>query len=571
MAGTFLLKRYWYFFLSLACLLGVLGWSGWSHLTEKSGSLPDNPGPTEKRHVEQTRSTPDRTQVAEAEPRQIQPTERPAVERAETVSAPTEMAAANADQSGLTAPRETDQTGSLARQLEAVRAKAREALDTRDLAARHLKLTEAADLGMATLEAFDDSEWNPQELQGFLMDMAYAWLSKLPREDQEAWVASHASTVRSPSGHLVVGFFEWKVGKRATALARAAHILSAAPDSFAAGAAMMGVMTVHYHQGDLESAAAALKSFIETAPNNRATASALCGYTWAVCRKGKPQHASGLITDILASKPHTRVGEMAGKLREVLNAIERRDYPAAFSVLETFEIDYWKETVLNDLVLTFVVPARSPDARRLLINAMTAIAADHPHPAARPFAKCIIGTTYRVHGQPDRAAQVLEEVLHETQSAPDPLIRMAFEGYLFSQLGVALAKHDPARAIDYLERFRRGYGGNAGAEFYAIKLGRAYLDTGQPDKALEVFSRLEDRRKAGRTVAAKKLKGGIQSGLIASLDRLGRHAEAQALAEPLLAQHGYAKPISSLSPPNRHKLAVLLGMMDREEEARRYR
>ena len=85
-----------------------------------------------------------------------------------------------------------------------------------------------------------------------------------------------------------------------------------------------------------------------------------------------------------------------------------------------------------------------------------------------------------------------------------------------------------------------------------------------------MFGSLEGRRKAGRTIADAELKGAIQSGLVASLDRLGRRDEAQALAEPLLAKHGYGEPTSSLNVAKRQKLAVLLTMMGRNDEAKEY-
>lgn len=261
---------------------------------------------------------------------------------------------------------------------------------------------------------------------------------------------------------------------------------------------------------------------------------------------------------------------MGGKLKSVLGAIGEGNCPAAFDVLETFEIDYWKETILNDVVLAFVVPAKSAAAQKRLADSMRGLAAKHSHPAGRALAKCILGTAYRVRGEYYRAAETFEDVLNDTQNGEDPLIRGAFEGYLVSQLGTVLAKYSPARAIPYLERFRAGHGLNAGAEFYAITLGRAYLATGQAEKALEVFSWLENLRSSGQTIAAEELKGAIHSGLVASLDRLGRHAEAQALADPLLAKHGYGEPISSLSSAKRRNLVVLLNMMGRDEEAKEY-
>ena len=75
---------------------------------------------------------------------------------------------------------------------------------------------------------------------------------------------------------------------------------------------------------------------------------------------------------------------------------------------------------------------------------------------------------------------------------------------------------------------------------------------------------------AVETIADEELKGAIHSGLIASQDRLGRGAEAQALAEPLLAKHGYGEPASSLGASKRRKLAVLLTMMGRDDEAKQY-
>jgi len=416
-----------------------------------------------------------------------------------------------------------------------------------------------------------EDQWDRKELEGFLKDMGYGWLSKLPKADQEAWLDAHTATVKAPSSHLVVGFIEWKVGRRGQALARAAHILSAAPDSLAAGYAMMGVLTVHYHKGDLKAGTGALRSFINVAPNNPMVAWGLRCYVWTVCRKDQPQLAYGLIDDVLKTKPGTRVAQAATEMRNVLEAIGRRDYVSAFGALETIETSYWYEMVLNDLVLTFVVPAKKAEHRRQLIEAMTQIAATYPHIAARPLAQCILATTYRVNGQSTEAAQVFEQAFKETQEHSEPLIRAAFEGYLLSQLGVVYAKTDPERAIPYLERFCKRYGKNAGAEFYHITLGRAYLQTGKPDKAHEVFSWLEDRRKSGETVASDELKGAIQSGLVASLDKLGRQTEAQSLAEDLLRPHGYGQPASSLSAAQRHKLALLLDMMDRQEESQRYK
>lgn len=183
----------------------------------------------------------------------------------------------------------------LGERVAAARASAQGAREAQDSATRHFKLREAADLGMAALKAFPETHWDRPQLERFVKDIGYQWVSKLPRADQEAWLATHSSTARSSSAHLVVGFIEWRMGRRTMALARAAHLLSIAPDSYGAGVAMLGVMAVHYHRSDLPACASALKAFINVAPNNRFTASALCSYTWGICRRDKPQEAHKLI------------------------------------------------------------------------------------------------------------------------------------------------------------------------------------------------------------------------------------------------------------------------------------
>jgi tetratricopeptide (TPR) repeat protein len=435
---------------------------------------------------------------------------------------------------------------------------------------RKAGLIQAADLGLGLFEEVPEGQWKPDELQTFAKDMAYSWLRALPQGDQEAWLDRHATTIKSPSSHLVVGFIEFKVGRRTQALARAAHILSAAPDSFASGMAMMGLLTIHYHRGDLNSGTSALRSFINSAPNNPMAPWGLRCYTWAVCRKDQPQLAYALIDEVVKTKPDTKVAQAATEMRRVLEAIGRRDYAAAFGVLEKIEVSYWYQMVLNDMVLSFVVPAKKVEHRKQLIDAMSQIAATYPQIAARPLAQCIIATTYRVNGQYGQAAQVFEQAFKETQEGEEALVRAAFEGYLLSQLGQVYAKMDPVRAIPYLERFRASYGKNAGAEFYHIALGRAYLQTGKPDKALEMFQWLEDRRKSGEVIASDELKPAIQTGLVASLHKLGRKSEAQVLAGQLLGPYGYGQPASSLTRDKRSKLALYLGMMGRQEEAKQY-
>lgn len=455
--------------------------------------------------------------------------------------------------------------------IEQARALARDAQITPEPAAKQAMLKQAATLGIAALEAVPEGQWKPEDLQAFLNDMARGWLSKLPKEDQTAWVDEHATNVKAPSSHLVVGFMEWKIGRRTQALARAAHILSAAPDSFAASMAMMGIMTVHYHRGDLKGGTAALKSFIRTAPNNPMVAAGIRSYTWYVCRKDQPQLANTLIDEVLATKPDTKAGQAAAQMRTILDAIGQRDYGTAFATLETIETTYWYGMVLNDMVLTFVVPAKKAEHRKQLIDSMSSMATSHPNQFARPLAQCIMGAAYRVNGQYTEAAGVLEQVFKQTQEASEPLVRMAFELHLLAQLGQVYAKSDPEKAIPYLERLRSGYGKDAGANFHLITLGNVYLKTGKPEKAYEVFSKLEDNRKSGETIADEELKGAIQSGLVASLDKLGRKAEAQAIAEPLLSPHGYGQPASSLNRAQKSKLSLLLSMMDREEEAKQYR
>jgi tetratricopeptide (TPR) repeat protein len=461
-------------------------------------------------------------------------------------------------------------SGSLGDRLAVAKAKAQEGNASQDAQVRKGKFAEASDLGLALLEDVREAEWQPDQLQGLLKEMAYGWLSNLPREDQTSWVDRHATSVNSASGHLVVGFMEWKIGRRAQALARAAHVLSAAPDSFAASMAMMGILTVHYHRGDFKGGTAALKSFIKTAPNNPMVGWGIRGFAWAACRKDQPQLANALIDEVLATSPDTKAGQAAAQMRRILDAIWRRDYASAFAALEKIETSSWYETVLNDTVLAFVVPAKSGESRKQLIDAMAQLAATYPHPAGRPLAQCIMATAYRVNGQYAEAAQVFEQTFQQTQQATEPLIRAAFEGYLLSQLGQAYAKFDPERAIPYLERFRSGYGKNAGAEFHHITLGKAYLGTGKTQKAYELFTQLEDQRKSGETIANDELKGSIQSGLVASLDKLGRKAEADAVAAPLLSPLGYGQPTSALSGAQRSRLTLMLSMMGRDAEAKQY-
>ncbi|MBN1345711.1 MAG: hypothetical protein JXQ73_23665 [Phycisphaerae bacterium] len=202
------------------------------------------------------------------------------------------------------------------------------------------KLQEAADMGIATLEAFPESQWELPELQSFLKDMAYGWLGKLPKTDQEAWLDAHATNISAPSAHLVVGFIEWKAGRRVQTLARAAHILSVAPDSFPASMAMMGILTIHYHRGDLNAGSAALKSFVKTAPNNPMVAWGLRCYVWAVCRRDQPQLAHTLIDEVLDTQPNTKAAQAAAEMAAILRAIGSGDYAAAFRGLEAIETGY---------------------------------------------------------------------------------------------------------------------------------------------------------------------------------------------------------------------------------------
>lgn len=453
----------------------------------------------------------------------------------------------------------------------AIDAKVSEARSAQEPQVRQARLREAADMGVQALEEYPETEWDPEKLKAFLKDMAYAWLSKLPKEEQLAWLGQHAASVSAPSNHLVVGFIEWKVGRRTQALARAAHVLATAPDSFPASMAMMGILTVHYHRGDLAAGEAALRSFVRTAPDNPMVSWGIRCYVWAVCRRDQPKLAHALLSDVITSKANSKAGETAVEMRTILQAIHACDFRAAFQLLESVETAYWHEMVLDDMVLTFVMPARGSAARKRLIESMQSLAQTYPHPAARPLAQCIMSMAYRMDGKAASAAQLLEQALDETQHHENPLIKLAFEGYLLSQLGRVYSKTDPSRAIPYLERFRKGYGGNAGAEFYHIALGRAYLKVGRAEDACDLFLWLEDRRKSGRTIASKHLKATIQSGLVASFDKLGMHTEAEAVAEPLLSPYGYGRDPSSLNQAQRVELSTLLQMMGRVDEAKQYR
>jgi len=157
---------------------------------------------------------------------------------------------------------------------------------------------------------------------------------------------------------------------------------------------------------------------------------------------------------------------------------------------------------------------------------MTQVAGTHARPDVRCLAKCVIASVREKQRKVTQAIALLQEVL-DAQQGPDK----PFEGYTLSRIGKLLRGRDPARAIAYLERFRDCYGKSAGGEFYVMMLGRLYVETGKPDKALDVFSWLDDRRKRGETIVERRTRRGIQLGLIDSLKALGRHDEAQALAD----------------------------------------
>jgi len=461
---------------------------------------------------------------------------------------------------------------SLADHVSAARSKALEGKNCADPDQKRVKFKEALDLAMGALNDAANSTWDRDDHRQLLKEMGFSWIGKLSTEQQRAWLNTHGPTANSPSGRLMMAFVEWKLGSKVIALVRLGSIISGSPDSVASETAIQLILGIHYYRGDTRSFTKALNQFVDIAPNNRSSAWALSFYTWKSCQDRKPEQAYELNTRVIESKPGTLAAQAGEKLNQVMVAIEEGEFRTAVDIMAGFPEHYFRETLADQIIDTFLLNVdfrsieKSKAALTRLMQTMTEVAESHPTRHFRHLAKCVKARVYENQRKVTQAVALLEEVLAKETGPLRP-----FESYTLSRIGRLLRARDPQRAIGHLERFRNSHGKSAGAEHYVMTLGRLYLKTGKPDKALEVFTWLEDRRKRGETITEKKSKTGIQLGLIASLERLGRNDEAQALAQQLLAPYGYGKDPSDLTRTQRKKLASLLASMGRGTEAARYR
>lgn len=413
-------------------------------------------------------------------------------------------------------------------QAKAADLKAQEARSTTDAEARKAKFREALDLAATAMDTTPDKEWDRLEFQRYLSS-AYRWLSELPQADLESWLAANGQKLKSPNGQVVIGGVEWKAGRQTPALARVANILSAAPDSLAAELAIQAMVGIHFFRGDQRSLEKAVESTIRIAPNNRSAGWALCCRTWKHSSDKNPERAYDENRRVIESRPGTLAADVAGKLNKALEAIDEADYKTAVDIFTSFPEYYFRETIPDHLIDTFVIsidfknPEKAAPAADKLVAAMRETAEKHANEHVRNCAKCVIARVYEKQGRTAEAVAVLKEVLDAQQGPLKPL-----EVYTLTRLADIAQAHEPKVAIEYLERFRSGYGKVLGAEHNLTRLGRLYLRTGQPDKAAEVLTALDNECKRGNMILSITAKRGLQEALADSVKAANRTEQTTA-------------------------------------------
>jgi len=380
------------------------------------------------------------------------------------------------------------------------------------------------------------------------------------------------TTVRTPDGMLVVAGWHRQLGNYFRMVLYATSAYEGAPRSVAGEHAIPVLMMWQFYGADKEGMAQTARVATRIDPDGWPAPWAVARMVVHYCGTGQVDKAKAFLDEIRATAGGAAPANVAGQLRTLIIDLEAAQYPRALDRVWQLGEYLFDETpgqhVLRMICMGIEWHQRHSDAlTRERIGRLTQAAEQEARQAGdsrrRAAAWVLLG--YCAERQEDVA------------SARDCFQRAADSGYWAAQelartaLGGLYYTSDPERARGHLESFFERHGATAtGHEGLLTMLGDIHRRQGRYEEALELFQEVDRRSQTG--VAMRDARGrALTAGMVGCLRGLGRQAEADAMAAPILVELGYGTPIEQLSGENVGTLYPLLKKMGLPGEAERFK
>ncbi len=442
------------------------------------------------------------------------------------------------------------------------------------------------------LEQYPDKAWDPEAYKDALEDALGCFLkmsdgdrqrlmdqyeggspepgssSVPPLRDLTNWLREliPLTSLKSPGGRFCLGAMNFVQGNYARAIAYGMAVLQQAPDSRASEHVIIGLMAAQYYRLDPAGALRTVRVAANVAPNNRATGWAVCRGVLYLCAHNQAEQAKELCGKIQATAPGSVAADVAARMARLIDEIESMAFGSAFETMwgvRQYAIPGAAGEALDALAmgiswLRWRTDPACGERLDALMRAAKAEAASAADPQRRACALLIQAHCYQRRGLKKQSAELFQRVVDTRQPG--------LEEYALGQLGRDLARFDRKRAIAALERYRDRCESSAGSSPHVRRLARLYRLEGRYEEALKLFERLEDRCRRGQAIV--DVRGdSLTAEKVGCLRGLGRDAEANVLAEPLLRRHRHGTPLDELNAKELGELYGLLKKMCRDEEA----
>lgn len=457
------------------------------------------------------------------------------------------------------------------------------------------KHTEAIHAYIRAMEKQPQDSWTTQQFELAVKGAVDAFLRLSPDERQEMiseyedggkrarqekvpleksltrWLreAIPATSLKSPAARMTLGAWHFIEGSKLRAVGYALGVLQQAPNSPATEYVITALVGMQYYSCDIGGAMRTLRVIARIAPNNRGAGWGVCRGALMFCCYGYVDRAVVLCEEIRSLAPNTVASRVATEMLRLIDEIEAMNYQAAFETvwgLREYAVPGPASHVLRTLTMGIdwghLHEDRDSRARLgVLMHAAKAASETDPDPHRRTCALLIMAHCQQKQGKRKESAKLFQHVLAADQPG--------LEEYALAQMGCDLAHSDRKAAIAALERFRDKYDGSVGALHYLKLLANLYRESGRFAEGLELIQWIEDRCRQGYAVVEARGHR-LTASKIGCLRGLGREAEAQQLAEPLLQRYGYGQPLETLAPTDLGALCSMLKEMGYTDENKRY-
>ena len=392
-----------------------------------------------------------------------------------------------------------------------------------------------------------------------------------PLRDLVDWIRElmPSTTLTSLRARLPLAIWHHLEGNDGNFVGYALSIVEQSPDSLTAEYAIIYVVGVQYCRLERARMLQMARTAAKLAPNNRGAAWAICQTVLSFCSASQVDEAKALIAEVKTDAQGKLAGDVAIQLDALIGEIESSAYSAAISrlwelqpYLDPGPIEHQIDVLR--IGIDWLHHRTDPASRARLAAIMQAgeQEARHPDPLRRAYGILVQARFHRRQGHKTEAAKFYKRAADTNQEG-------VCESAL-ANLGYVLETINPDRAIEALEEYRRRWGYGEAAEVPLTRLARLYRKQGRYQEGLSQFQELRRRAETGYAAVVQDTDR-LAAGAAGCLYGLDRKDEADALAGPLLARHGYGTPSEDLHWKQLRRLSVLLEDMGRDEEAAQYR